>query len=55
MTFYDVLWVGKAFTTGQSAYMGKFPEDGNVGGFMSNFFFKQKATVAKPMDIDDFY
>ena len=22
---------------------------------MSNFFFKQKATVAKPMDFDDFY
>jgi len=36
--------------------MGQFPEDGNFGGFMSNFFFhKQKATVAKPMDIDDFY
>ena len=24
--------------------MGQFPEDGNFGGFMSNFFFKQKAT-----------
>ena len=35
--------------------MGQFPEDGNFGGFMSNFFFKQKATVAKPMDFDDFY
>ena len=35
--------------------MGQFPEDGNFGGFMSNIFFKQKATVAKPMDIDDFY
>ena len=34
-------------------YMGQFPEDGNFGGFMSNFFLKQKATVAKPMDIDD--
>ena len=37
-----------------NAYMGQFPEDGNFGRFMSNFF-KQKATVAKPMDIDDFY
>ena len=35
--------------------MGQFPEDGNFGGFMSIFFFKQKATVAKPMDIDNFY
>ena len=36
-------------------YMGQFLQDGNFGGFMSNFFFKQKATVAKPMDFDDFY
>ena len=36
-------------------HMGQFPEDGNFGGFMSYFFFKQKATVAKPMDFDDFY
>ena len=36
-------------------YMGQFLQDGNFGGFMSNFFSKQKATVAKPMDFDDFY
>ena len=35
--------------------MGQFLQDGNFGGFMSNFFSKQKATVAKPMDFDDFY
>ncbi len=34
--------------------MGQFPEDGNFGGLMS-IFLKQNATVAKPMDIDDFY
>ena len=36
-----------------NVHMGQFPEDGNFGRFMSNFF-KQKATVAKPIDIDDF-
>ena len=36
-------------------HMGQFPQDGKNGCFMSNFFFKQKATVAKPMDFDDFY
>ena len=35
--------------------MGQFLQDGNFGGFMSYFFSKQKATVAKPMDFDDFY
>ena len=33
-------------------YMGQFPEDGNFGRLC--LFFKQKATVAKPIDIDDF-
>ena len=51
--FPSMLWV-LSFTT-KPTYMGQFPEDGNFGGFMSNFFFKQKATVAKLMDIDDFY
>ena len=37
------------------SHMGQFLQDGNFGGFMSNFFSKQKATVAKPMDFDDFY
>ena len=36
-------------------HMGQFLQDGNFGGFMSYFFSKQKATVAKPMDFDDFY
>ena len=39
-----------------NAYMDQFPGDGNFGRFMSiSFFLKQKVTVAKPMDIDDFY
>ena len=36
-------------------YMGQFLQDGKNVHYLSLFFKKQKARVAKPSDIDDFF